>query len=51
MRSRDKLKTYLHNHNVFGHHICQGNNVTQGAPTHEFARPLNEVVFWGHVTN
>ena len=25
--------------------------LTQGAPTHKFLCPLNEVVMWGHVTN
>ena len=42
--SRDKLKTYLHHHNAYGHKTYQHSDITQRVPTHKFACPLNEVV-------
>ena len=42
--SCNKLKTYLHHYNDFGHKTYQHSDITQGVPTHKFACPLNEVV-------
>ena len=35
MSLRDKLETYLHYHNVFGHQTYQGGGITQRALTHK----------------
>ena len=40
----------LHYHNAYGHNIYQGGDIPQGAPTHKFTWPLDEVVLWSHVT-
>ena len=51
-RSPDKLKTlHLHNYNVYGRKTHQGGDTPQGAPTHEFTLPPNEMAIEGHVTN
>ena len=34
--SRDKLKTYLHYYNAYGHKTYQGDDIIPGAPTHKF---------------
>ena len=38
-------------HNRYSHKTYQGCDILQGAPTHEFDWPLNEVVMWGQVAN
>ena len=50
-RRRDKLETYLHRENAYGHKTCQRSDIMQGVPTHKFTCPLNEVVTGGHLTN
>ena len=50
-RRRDKLETYLHRENAYGHKTCQRSDIMQGGPTHKFTCPLNEVVTGGHLTN
>ena len=41
----------LHFHNTYGYNIYQCDDTLQGAPTHKFAWPLNEVIIWGHMTS
>ena len=41
----EKLKTlYLHYHSAYGHKTYLDGDITQGASTNKFTRPLNEVV-------
>ena len=41
----DKLKTfYLYYHNANGHNTYQGDDISQGTPTHKSTRTLNKVV-------
>ena len=47
----EKLKTYLHFQNVYGHQSSQGGDILQETPTHKFAWLLNVVILWRHVTN
>lgn len=50
-RSRDKLKTYLHYHNEYGHQTCQGGKILREAPSRKLAWLLDKVALWSHVTN
>ena len=42
MWSSDKLKTYIHYHNPYGHKTYQGADIPQGPLTHKFPWPLNK---------
>ena len=37
--SRDKLKTYLHYQNAYGHLTCQGGDILQRAPPENSKKP------------
>ena len=41
MQLRDKLKTYPHCQNAYGHQTCQGGDIVRGASTRKFTRSLN----------
>ena len=45
------LVSAIHYHNTYGHQICQGRNILQGALTNRFEWPLDKVVLWDHVVN
>ena len=42
--SRDKLKTYLHYQNAYGHLTCQGGDILQRAPTRKLEEAVNMVL-------
>ena len=42
---------FLNYHNGYGNQTLQGGDMLQGVLTHKYARHLNGVVLWDHVTN
>ena len=51
MRLRDKLKTYLHYHNVEDQRPWQGGDLPWKAPTHKIIRPFSHVFLQDHVAS
>ena len=42
---------YLHYHNAYGRKTYHRSDITQGALSHKFARPPNQLIMLGHLAN
>ena len=51
LKTRDKLKTYLHHQSVYGQKTWQDANLPWWAPDHKVIWLFSHMVLWDHVTN